>query len=75
MGGRLDALGERAEREHGRKVVGGATTRAAEATAAPHELGDREQSKLLAERLGCGHDHAAELDECNPAHVDCKRRS
>ena len=70
VGGRLDALGERAEREDGGEVVGGASARAAEATAAPDQLGDREQSKLVTEGLRRGHDHAAELDERDPANVD-----
>ena len=51
MGGRLDALGEGAEREHGREMVDGASVRAAEATAAPDQLGDREYPELLSDGL------------------------
>jgi hypothetical protein len=71
VGGRLDALGEGAERDDGGEMVGGASVRAAEATAAPDQLGDRKHPEVLSDDLRRSNDHAAELDERDSSHVDC----
>ena len=66
----LDPAGEAAQHEPCRDLVGAHRARAAEAATTLEQPAHREPAQLLAELVGCCHDHAAELSERFAAHVD-----
>ena len=70
FGGGLDAAGECAQHEDGGELVGCPRAGAAEAAAAVEQLADRQPPQLVAQPVGCGDDHAAQLHERDPALVD-----
>jgi hypothetical protein len=66
----LDPAGETAQHETSGELVGG-RVRAAQAAAALEQPPDGQPAQLLAELVGGGHDHAAQLHERFAVDVDC----
>ena len=68
--GGLDAAGERTQDDDRGELGGRAGAGAAEAAAAVEQLAERQPTQLVAESVGGGHDHAAQLHERNSAGID-----
>ncbi len=74
----FDSAGEAAEHEPARELVERARARASKSAAADDQPPGGQLSQLLAQTVGTGDDHAAQLHERIPADVDgaaaCKKQ-